>query len=112
MPAIANITLLTFPARELSPDEHRLVNDWLKRAIDIAAAYIANRRSDDPALYRRIVVVERPNADPTYLIHQPAGLTMWVKTVIGREGQMETFNTLRAALNSIRRVSDEVADAM
>jgi hypothetical protein len=105
----AKVVLLTFPARQISPDERKLVREWFALAGDIAAAYTSDRRSDDPALYRHIVVVDNPHGRPTFLIHQPAGLTMWIKTVVRRKTQVETFETLRAALNSIRQVLDETA---
>jgi hypothetical protein len=43
-----------FPARPLRPNENALVAEWLAGAGDIAAAYVSNRRTDDPAHYRRI----------------------------------------------------------
>ena len=106
----SHVVLLTFPARAISPDERKLVSQWLALAGDITAAYTADRRSDDPALYRRIVIVDNPHGRPAFLIHQPAGLTMWVKTVVRRKGRIETFETLRAALNSIRHVLDDSTD--
>ena len=46
-----------FPARPLSPDEHALVAEWLSAAGDIVTAYVSSRSHDDPAHYRRIVIV-------------------------------------------------------
>ncbi len=103
MPSNAHI-MLTFPARELSPFERELVRDWLAVASDVADAYVSMRRSDDPALYRRIVVIDGPDGRPTHLIHHPDGLELWVKMTIGPYPQIEMFGTLRAALNSIRPV--------
>jgi hypothetical protein len=104
MPADANAVLLTFPPRELSDDERGLVCEWLASAGDIAGAYVCARRSDDPTLLRKIAVVENPNSRPTYLIHQPKGLSTWIKMTVGPYVQVEKFETLSAALNSIRPV--------
>lgn len=110
MPAVANVALLTFPARALSPPERELVRVWLTLAGENATAYIADRRSDDPAHYRRVVVVDNGRRRPSYLIHQPNGMAIWVKTSVRRGGRVETFATLRAALNSVRHVLDDVTN--
>lgn len=97
MTSDANVVLLTFPARAISPTEREILRQSLACADDISTAYTTERRSDDPALYRRIVVVRKPRGHPTYLIHQPAELLIGVKTVVGPKGQIVTFDTLRAA---------------
>lgn len=104
MSADAHTVLLTFPPRELTPLDRALVGEWLAHAGDIAGAYACERRADDPALYRRIVVIDNPESRPSYLIHQPRGLATWVKMTVGPYVQAELFDTLRAALNSIRPV--------
>lgn len=96
--------MLTFPPRELSAFERELVREWLALAGDISAAHVSSRRSDDPALYHRIVVSDAPDGQPTHLIHQPDGFDLWVKMTIGSDPQIQMFGTLRAALNSIRHV--------
>jgi len=103
MPNRAHV-VLTFPPGELSQFERELVSEWLALAGDISGAHVNARRSDDPALYRRIVVSDAPDGRPTHLIHHPDGLELWVKMTIGRDPQVEMFGTLRAALNSIRHV--------
>jgi hypothetical protein len=110
MSADAHTVLLTFPPRELSPLDRALVGEWLAHAGDIAGAYACERRADDPALYRRIVVIDNPEGHPNYLIHQPSGLATWVKTTVGPYVQAEMFDTLRAALNSIRPVLADTAE--
>jgi len=103
----SHVVLLTFPARAISPD----VSQWLALAGDITAAYTADRRSDDPALYRRIVIVDNPHGRPTFLIHQPAGLTMWVKTVVRRKVGLRRSrpfaprSTRFGTYSTIRRIS-------
>ena len=103
MPRHAHI-MLTFPPRELSPFERELVSVWLALASDVPLAYVSVRRSDDPALYRRVVVSEASHGRPTHLLHRPGELNLWIKTTIGPPRIFETFPTLRAALNSIRPV--------
>jgi hypothetical protein len=100
----AHAVMLTFPPRGLSPRERELVCEWLALAGDISEAHVSARRSDDPALYRRIVVSAGPDGQPTYLIHQPDGLDLWVKMTVGPDQHFEMFSTLTEALNSIRRV--------
>src|SRR5271167_4602019 len=93
-----------FPARLLTPDEHGLLAEWLSAAGDIASAYVSNRRGDDPAYYRRIVIVTRPDEGPSHLVHAPTGRRDWVVFSRGPTYQIDIFPTLRAALNSIRPV--------
>jgi hypothetical protein len=64
-------TICDFPARLLTPDERALVAEWLASAGDIVDAYVSNRRVDDPALYRRIVIVLKPESRPAHLVHAP-----------------------------------------
>lgn len=96
--------MLTFPPRELSPFERDLVRDWLALASDVSDAYVSTRRSDDPALYRRIVVTDVPDGRPTHLVHRPGDQNLWIKMTVGPYPLIEMFGTLREALNSIRPV--------
>jgi hypothetical protein len=111
MSSYAQAVMLTFPPRELAPLERQLVRDWLSLAGDISEAHVSARRSDDPALYRRIVVSASPDGRPTHLVHHPDGLDLWVKMTVGPYPQIEMFNTLRAALNSIRPVLFDGGDS-
>jgi hypothetical protein len=104
MAADANSILLTLPPRELLPAERALLCEWHVRAGDIAGAFVCDRSSDDPALYRRIVVIDYPDDKPTHLIYQPAGQTVWVKYTVQPYRRMDIFHTLRTALNAIRPV--------
>ena len=104
MSSYAHAVMLTFPPRELSPLERDQVREWLALAGDVADCHVSSRRSDDPALYRRIVVSDAPDGRPTHLIHHPRGLDLWVKMTVGPYSHFEMFPTLPAALNSIRRV--------
>ena len=103
MSADANSVLLTFPPRELSADERVLLCEWLACAAgDAVGAFEYKRCSDDPALFRRIAVIDSPDGRPNYLIYQPKGLTTWIKVTVGPYVHVEKFQTLSAALISIR----------
>ena len=92
------------PARLLAPDERTVLAEWLSGAGDIAEAYVSNRRSDDPAIYHRIVIVTNPEAGPTHFVHAPSGRDIWIVFTLGRRTKIQRFRTLRAALNSVRPV--------
>jgi hypothetical protein len=93
-----------FPARLPTPDENALVVEWLAAAGDIANAYVSRRFDDDPACYRRIVVVTKPDAGPSHLVYAPTGGQRWIVFSIGSPARLDIFPTLREALNSIRPV--------
>lgn len=99
----AENVLRTFPPRPLNPDERALVATWLASACDIASAYVSERRGDDPALYRRIVVTTGPQRTPSYLVHAPTGMDCWLLSEI-KSGEVQRFDSLAAALNAIRPV--------
>jgi hypothetical protein len=104
--------ILRFPARLPTPDEQALVAEWLAHAGDIAAAYVSNRRGDDPAQYRRIVIVAKPDEGPSHLVHAPSGRKEWIVFSLGRKSQIQSFPNLRDALNYIRPVlADETVKA-
>jgi hypothetical protein len=107
MPKDPLAVMLTFPARELSVSERDLVAEWLARAGDVPNCYISTRKSDDPRLYRRIVVTDGPGSEPTHLIHGPLDQSVWIKTTAAPPRRIEAYPSLRAALNSIRRVLDD-----
>ena len=93
-----------FPARPLTPDERPLVAEWFASAGDVAATYVSSRRGDDPAHYRRIVIVTKPDEGPSHLVHAPSGRDIWIVFSVGGRTRIQRFPTLRAALNSIRPV--------
>jgi hypothetical protein len=104
MPKPASGVLLTFPPRLLTQEESNLVAEWLSLAPDVSLAYVSTRRSDDPAIYQRVVISDAPDNRPTHLVHAPSGLHLWVKLTVGRDEGAELFDSLSAALNSIRQV--------
>jgi hypothetical protein len=93
-----------FPARPLTPEENALVEEWLAAAGDVASAYVSNRRSDDPALFHRIIIAASPEDRPSHLVHAPSGRDLWIVFSLGRRTKIRRFKTLQAALNSIRPV--------
>lgn len=104
MPRRRGDILETLPARPLRPDERELLAEWLAAAGDVASAYVSDRRTDDPALYHRIVVTVEGNGVPTYLIHTSAGARLWIVMRIGSVPEIGRFPSLQSALNSIRPV--------
>jgi hypothetical protein len=93
-----------FPARRLTPDEHALVVEWLAAAGDVTSAYVSNRQSDDPVLHHRIIIATGPGNAPSHFVHASSGRDIWIVFSLGRRTRIRRFQTLRAALNSIRPV--------
>ena len=105
MPSRIPDILQTFPPRALAPDEHALVAEWLSQAGDIVSAYVSERRSDEPTMYRRIVIAAGPGDQPSHFIHAPEGMSCWLRSTIGSHPNIRRFASLRDALNSIRPVA-------
>jgi len=101
-------TIRHFPARPPTPDERALLTEWLAMAGDIASAYIVQRRSDDPDLVNRIIIVESMDDTPSYIVHAASGRDIWFLSYPGQRTKIRRFRTLRAVLNSIRPVLAEV----
>ena len=96
--------LLIFPPRMLSPTEQVLVQEWLRLAGDVPSAYVSQRRSDDPSFFGRVVVATGPDTKPGHTIHTPAGSALWLVTSMDQSNEVQQFDTLREALNSVRPV--------
>jgi hypothetical protein len=96
--------LLTFPPRSLGPGERALVDEWLGRAGDVAMAYVSERRSDDPNFFGRVVITTGPGAKPSHVIHPPVDCLSWLVISMERPCEVQRFETLRDALNSVRPV--------
>jgi hypothetical protein len=78
MPETMQDLLLKYPPREIDPVEREHISEWLARAQDVSSAYVSDRKTDDPALYRRIVIVVGPRNEPTHLVHAPTGMRLWL----------------------------------
>lgn len=76
----------------------------MSRAGDIPLAYVSERRSDDPRLHHRIVIITTPNNPPTFTVHAPSVGDAWLVTQTGDLSKVEKFDTLRDALNRVRSV--------
>jgi hypothetical protein len=87
------------------------VAEWLAAAGDVTSAYVSNRRNDDPALHHRIIIATGPGDGPSHLVHAPSGRNIWVVFSAGPRTRVHRFQTLRAALNSIRPVLGKVGAA-
>jgi hypothetical protein len=76
----------------------------LAAAGDIASAYVSDRRTDDPAMYRCVIVITNSDEGPSHLVHAPIDEAVWVVFRVGKGSRVEKYQTLRSALNSIRPV--------
>jgi hypothetical protein len=110
MPSNADSVILTFPPRPISQSERAVVAEWLaatkRKGLDIAQAYVSERRGDDPMIVGRIVIVVHPGTEPSHLIYSPSGSTFWVVSSAPVWGNLLRCRTLRAALNAVRPVLD------
>lgn len=93
--------LRTFPPRPVTDGERQILRDWIRTTEDLSA-YVSERRSDDPAIYRRIVVSRRATKQHLYLIHSPQGSDCWIVLSAVEAEDVGHFPTLRAALDHIR----------
>ena len=74
-------------------------------AVDGFTAFVAERRSDDPAIYRRIVIARRRTKQHAYTIHTPQGMDVWIVVSAAEGEDVGTFPTVRAALEFVQPVS-------
>jgi hypothetical protein len=102
-PSTQNI-LRTSPPRPLTDDERLLLHDWIQAAQRFTA-FVSERRTDEPAIYRRIVVSLRATRQHLYLIHAPAEPAGWIMLSIATGEYAGRFPTLRAALDYIEPVA-------
>ena len=96
------------PARPPTPDERAVLAEWLAAAGDIALAYVSSRQSDDLAVKHRITVISEAGGGMSHLVFAPAGRDIWIVLAKGQRTRLRRHKTLRAALNSIRRVLVDV----
>ncbi|MGA3401979.1 MAG: hypothetical protein ABSC95_22420 [Acetobacteraceae bacterium] len=89
------------PPRPLTDDERQLLRAWTA-ATEVLSAFVSERRTDDPATFRRIVVIRRATKRQLYLIHCPHGANCWIVVSAVERENLGYFSTLRAALNFIK----------
>jgi hypothetical protein len=94
----------TFPARPLRPDERDLVAEWLAAAGNVSSAYVSERRTDDPAIYRRIAISADGDGAFTHLIHAPFHSDVWIVLHVRHKPEIHHFESLQDALNFVRPV--------
>jgi hypothetical protein len=94
----------TFPARSLRPDERDLVAEWLAAASNVSSAYVSERRTDDPAIYRRIAISADGDGAFTHLIHAPFHSDVWIVLHVRHKPEIHHFESLQDALNFVRPV--------
>lgn len=100
MPSVANTVLLTFPARSPTDGEREILRGWLGTTEEFTA-FVSERRGDDPAIFRKIVISRRATKQRLYFVHAPLGSDVWI-VVSATEGEdIERFPTLRAALRFV-----------
>jgi hypothetical protein len=91
---------LTYPPRSLRPEERQILAAWLVAPGNAASAYINERRSDPPSLYRKIVVLSAQDSRPTHLIWTATGVTVWMVQQT-QTSQLCGFGSLRDALDYV-----------
>ena len=108
MPSNADNVISTFPPRPIAPRDRTLLYEWFeatrRQATDVVAAYVSERRGDDPMMAGRIAIVVSSNPfarDPTHLVYSPAGSTFWVVAAAQNFASLRRFATLQDALGSI-----------
>jgi hypothetical protein len=95
--------LCTFPPRPLADGERQLLAEWTEVVKDFST-FVSQRRSDDPAIYQRIVVSRRVTEQHLYLIHCPKDLDCWIMISAVEGKSIGHFASLRAALDYISPV--------
>ena len=93
--------LVTFPPRPLTNGEREVLREWAKEVGDILA-FVSERRNDDPAIYRRIVISRTSASQRLYLIRPPQGNDPWLVLSAIEGEDVARCPTLRAALNFVK----------
>lgn len=92
------------PPRLLTHEERLIVRAWAE-ASSVHSAFVSERRTDDPAIYRRIVVLRRVTKRQLYLVHCPQDSNCWIVQSAVERDNLGYFPTLRDALSFIRPVT-------
>lgn len=93
-----------FPPRPLTDGERAILLGWTLATKDFST-FVSERRSDDPAVYRRIIVSRRVNNRRLYMIHAHQNSDYWIMVSAADGEDVGHFPTLRAALNFINPVT-------
>lgn len=92
--------LLSFPARSLTEGEREIVRGWAAAA-DGRSALVSESRGDDPSVRRRIVISRSHATQPSFIVHAPEGLNVWVVVAAAQSDAVGRFPTLRTALDYV-----------
>lgn len=84
----------------LSDEERELLRVWAAAGSGDIAAYVNQRRSDDPAITGQVVVTKQKKR--LYLVHRPVNTKLWIVTSAVERSEVGRFPTLRTALDVIR----------
>jgi hypothetical protein len=95
--------LMTFPPRPLTDGERETLRVWATEVDDVAA-FVSERRSDDPAIYRRIVISRASTGQRLYFIRPPHSNDSWLVLSAKESEDIARCPSLRAALNFVRPV--------
>lgn len=93
----------TFPPRPLTYGEREILHTWSAAADDVFA-FVSERRSDDPTIYRQIVISRLSTGQRLYLICPPQGHDFWLVLCATEGEDVARCPTLRSALNFVRTV--------
>lgn len=111
MPSKTDSVILTFPPQPVAPRDRALLRVWFaatqEQGSEVVAAYVSERRGDDPMIAGRIAIVVSSNPfarEPTHLVYSPRGWTCWVVAAADNLGSLQRFATLRDALSFIHPV--------
>ncbi len=92
---------MTFPPRPLTEGEREALRAWATDAEDVSA-FVSERRSDEPTIYRRIVISRKSTGQRLYFIRPPQGNDPWIVLSATEGEDIARCPTLRAALNFVR----------
>ncbi|HVC59964.1 MAG TPA: hypothetical protein VND19_06325 [Acetobacteraceae bacterium] len=93
--------LVTFPPRPLTDAEREILRAWATEVDDVFA-FVSERRSDDPTVYRRIVISRNSTRQRLYLIRPPQGNDSWLVLSAVHGEDVARCPTLWAALNFVK----------
>ncbi len=78
--------------------------EWFAATGDVASAYVCQRKTDDPAIYRRIAISVDGNVEYTHLIHTSFDNASWTVVDVRHKSEAHQFDSLVEALNFVRDV--------
>jgi hypothetical protein len=86
------------------------VDEWFAAVGDVASAYVSQRKTDDPTIYRRIAISVDGNVAFTHPIHTSFHDESWTVVDVRHKSATHQFGTLVEALNFVRDVLIQSTD--